>query len=372
MVESRCVRHRRIGIATIAAALLVSALAAMPVAAAPTSWRETPAPTVANTNVILGEVSCPAARLCVALTNTADLAERWNGARWKTMPGPRRSSDVSCPTPTMCVAVGGSANRPIADMWDGENWTASAPRKPGGSALLHGVACVSTTWCMATGSAHGTGFFERFDGTKWTLVAMPILPKVYTAGFSDVSCASDSSCVAVGSMRKCRRCGALAIAATWDGAGWTLTHAPASPGPSSSALSHVSCGAADRCLAIGFSQDESFDYPVVERWNGARWRLEPSPLPPDAAGSHTENVACARKFDCVVVGSWYGPDDGPPLFGEMIATFDGSAWSYPTIPTLTRGDLFGVDCFDARHCAAVGQDFSSSFYRPLAFVGTSP
>jgi hypothetical protein len=66
-----------------------------------------------------------------------------------------------------------------------------------------------------------------------------------------------------------------------------------------------------------------------------------------------------------------GPD-GTSTFGQLIASWNGTAWSYPDVEVHRQGTLHAVDCVDPKQCVAVGEDFGKSFYRPLAFVGTSP
>jgi hypothetical protein len=176
----------------------------------------------------------------------------------------------------------------------------------------------------------------------------------------------------VGVTFSCRTCHtSTARAEIWDGEQWTETRKPSNPGPKYNDLLHVSCGAPDRCVAVGRQSDADSDSPLLEQWKGRRWTLVPEPVPPGAAGSEVDEVSCARGLDCVAVGRFYSTSTSG-AFGQLIASWNGTAWSYPSVEVHPRGDLHGVDCFDGRHCVAVGQDFAASFYRPLAFAGTSP
>jgi hypothetical protein len=363
-------RHGRFLVTSGLAALLSIAVLGAPAAATPTSWRFTRTPTIAHRSVGMTSVSCATARSCLSLTYDGDMgALQWDGRRWSATAPPRFSADLSCATATMCAAVGGLGNRPSVDTWDGTTWTPNTIKGPGGFSALSGVSCVSATWCMAVGDSTGPALAERFDGSKWEIVDTPT--SVRGQALWDVSCTSETSCVAVGVNVGCRSCNTATVRAeTWDGEQWTVTRNVANPGPKTSVLTRVSCGGPDRCLAIGHRSDEDTYYPLVEQFNGRRWTVVPTPLPPGGLASDVDDVSCGHSVGCVAVGWWVGPSGR----SQMLATWDGTAWSYPSLEVHPQGELKAVDCSDARHCVAVGldRDAGSSFDRPLALVGKTP
>ncbi|HEX4490891.1 MAG TPA: hypothetical protein VH914_06765 [Acidimicrobiia bacterium] len=347
------------------AVLLAFATLGGTASAAPASWTFSRTP---HATPGLTQVSCPAARSCLALTEgDPEHVLQWNGRRWTVQStSPRFAGSLDCPTTTMCVAVGLAGDRASADTWNGAEWTPSTVPGPGGYSELDGVSCVSATWCMAAGRGSRDAFFERFDGSKWTLVAAPM--SLHGNAMYDVSCTSETHCVAVGVTFSCRTCHmATTRAETWDGEQWTATHAPPNLPGGANVLLHVSCGAPDRCLAVGQHDEGASNDPLVEQWNGHRWKLLTDPVPPGAMGSHVDDVSCAHGVNCVAVGTWYGPN-GSGTFGQLIAAWNGTVWSYPDVEVHPSGWLHGVDCFDVRHCVAVGTDDRPND-RPLAFVG---
>jgi hypothetical protein len=135
-----------------------------------TSWarQATPVPTGAA-NLVLGSISCTAARSCEAAgsyENTSTsvmLAEQWDGTAWRIQhpPSPKASTSTAltgvwCTSPSFCAAVGraDTAPGPLALVWDGSSWklrsTASLPSPAGGG--FNGVSCSSSHICMAVGS----------------------------------------------------------------------------------------------------------------------------------------------------------------------------------------------------------------------------
>jgi hypothetical protein len=68
-----------------------------------------------------------------------------------------------------------------------------------------------------------------------------------------------------------------------SGGGWLA----AAPG----GFTSVSCASASRCVAVGGSGD-------VVRWNGARWS---APVPLDRDGGGLTGVSCPRSGPCTAV-----------------------------------------------------------------------
>jgi hypothetical protein len=106
--------------------------------------------------------------------------------------------------------------------------------------------------------------------------------------------------------------------------------------------------------------------PLVQRWDGRRWAIVASPLPPgaDVTGG-LRDVSCTSPTFCVAVGT-----SGSLMSTDtstMAQHWDGQSWSIDE--TLNAGDsaaLAAVSCSsDTTVCMAVGGYRVASVYRTL-------
>jgi hypothetical protein len=260
-----------------------------------TSWttQTTPNPSGAGYNQ-LNSVSCTSATACTAVGyyyNTSGiyfpLAERWNGTTWTihTTPKPTGSTEpelegVSCTSATACTAVGGYENssgayRTLAEQWNGTTWTTHATTNPGPeSDYLYGASCTSASACAAVGyqqlsSGRLVTLAERWNGTSWTTQTTPNPSGPDTNVFSGVSCATASTCTAVGYYDKSNAEPTAPFAEGWNGTSWTVQTTPSPTGTDDSPLNSASCTAASTCTAVGEYQDSSGTYlTLAERESG--------------------------------------------------------------------------------------------------------
>src|SRR5262249_48246950 len=205
-----------VGLATAAAIILIDASAA-PASVDGQGWSITPSP---NPRVPTGQlfwVSCPTARLCMAVGTYVkasgigvNLAEQWNGTSWRILPTPNPSGialsgllGVACTSASACMAVGASttttgAARSVAERWNGTRWTSQAtPSPPRGGGSLTGVPCTSASAGGAVGASTAGTLAEGWNGTRWTIQAPPNPPQGGDV-LSGVSCTSASACTATG------------------------------------------------------------------------------------------------------------------------------------------------------------------------------
>ena len=171
-------------------------------------------------------VSCQASSSCIAVgLYAAGLGDRllplvvsWNGSTWSFDDAPDPSngqgaqfSSVSC-TPSSCMAVGdyynGTNGVPMADWWNGTTWASVPPPAPSGAyeSNLDSGSCVSSTACMAVGYSYASSSGPQsaiayaWDGTAWTVETLPSGPNGDPYSLDGISCASITSCLAVGSV----------------------------------------------------------------------------------------------------------------------------------------------------------------------------
>jgi hypothetical protein len=117
----------------------------------------------------------------------------------------------------------------------------------------------------------------------------------------------------------------------------------------------VSCTAPRACTATGGSFGTAGPT-LAERWDGTRWRIQPTPSPANSGTSHREPelnaVSCASATACTASGA-YAPGGHPAYFLEA---WNGRSWRLVTVPHpagFGSGALNGISCALAR-CTAVG------------------
>jgi len=237
----------------------------------------------------LVSTSCGSPTSCMAVgtagfdtTGRQTLAARWDGTRWSIVPTPvrkgavvNRLNAVSCVAATNCFAVGVFTKRrpggPLIEHWDGKSWSiVASPSVP--DAGLGGISCLSATNCYAVGSTgadsthrENATLIEHWNGTNWSIVksANP-KPGAYFINLLGVSCAAANSCFAVGGFYTTRDRSALFL--HWNGGQWTLVH---STYRGSRDILGVACRSRTSCFAVG-------DRPLVSRWDGTQWALDPT------------------------------------------------------------------------------------------------
>jgi hypothetical protein len=237
----------------------------------------------------LAAVSCPNARMCMAVGG--GLTERWNGQRWTTEPFPRPAgaigdglSGVSCTSARKCTAVGsadisGIGSETLVERWNGKRWAIQpSPSEGTEGSPFAGVSCASATACTAVGIANedpSTGaentLAEHWDGTSWVIQpTLPPGPSDATTSLSGVSCTSRKACIAVG-----ENPAVGPMAWRWNGTQW-IRQTIGGTDP----LNGVSCSSRRRCTAVGYDLTTSGNtLTLAERWNGRRWRIEPTRSP---------------------------------------------------------------------------------------------
>jgi hypothetical protein len=219
------------------------------------------------------------------------------------------------------------------------------------------VSCASSTSCMAVGedsyseTEPASELIEAWNGTTWTIVPSPN-PGV-DRDLTAVSCSSPTSCVAVGYYFAGG--GSLTLVESWNGVAWTVAPSP-SPGdpqssPISSELNGVSCTSSTNCVAVGYIWGNLFTTEtLIESWNGRTWSVNPSPNS-GAASNALNGVSCVSTDDCVAVG-YIG--DPSASHQTLIESWNGSSWMVIPSPSPGSAVLGTVSCTGANYCVAVG------------------
>jgi len=178
-------------------------------------------------------------------------------------------------------------------------------------------------------------------------------------GADDVACPTTKTCVAVGSVRVGNTAASNTLVERWNGNRWAIEPSDNPTSLHRAELNNVSCPTATTCTAVGDKSDSSVSpllpYTLVERWNGTRWTIVPSPNPPSGDFASLTDVSCTSATSCVAVGGAFNP--GPSLWWTFVERWDGTSWSIMPSPNpagLSYANLTSVSCPTATSCTAVG------------------
>jgi hypothetical protein len=308
------------------------------------------------TDNVLSAVSCVSTTFCEAvgehgnaLNTQSNLAEVWNGTRWKVQATPSPQSPfgpvdndlegVSCVSASFCEAVGNGPNGMSAEVWNGTSW--KVQNRPGNGGIQgQFVSCPSVDFCM---SIDAFGRVDTWNGSLWST-------GTNLTGFSPVggvSCVSASFCEVVGGGPSGEN------AAVWNGSTWT---AQPTPGGAGEVLTAVSCLTPASCEAVGELVNQGNSLTLAEAWNGSAWTVQSTPNPSGIEASTLNSVSCTSASACTAVGYYHPPNLGP--FSTLAEVWDGTAWSLRSTPNRFNAGqnlLNGVSCGASHVCTAVGQ-----------------
>jgi large repetitive protein len=195
------------------------------------------------------------------------------------------------------------------------------------------------------------------------------------SSFDAVTCTSASSCVAVGQLGTAA--GGVALVDVESSGSWKYAKTPAPSGASAASpnnlLDAVSCASATSCVAVGYytssvGSSSTDQQALLEVQTSGGWSAIPAPIPAGASGSPQnafDSVSCFSVGNCVAVGTYL--DSG----GNQEALLDveaGGTWSNVKAPLPSDADtsnqdntLDAVACTSPVDCVAVG-----------SYVNTSP
>ncbi len=299
-------------------------------------------------------ICASALALCAAPTEAA-LAAGWSIQATPAPAGAKLSAlyGVSCPSPNACTAVGDYMNGSSADVTLAPSWSSTTGWAVEQSPVFAvGVSCASASTCIAVGTQT-----ERWDGVGWTTEPIQEPPTATYGGvLLGVSCASARVCTAVGSFEN-HRGRQVTLAERWNGAKWSLQPTPNPKGASSGFLKSVSCASPSTCTAVGTfdggaAELTSGSRPLVERWNGRRWAIERTPRPAGASIVELDGVSCATAATCTAVGTYLDRAGRAVTLAER---WNGRRWSIQRTPSRGQVDvLASVSCPSKTVCTAVG------------------
>ena len=349
-----------------------------------TTWRTQAAPSPPGAaSSSLNGVACTARSACTAVGATTSrsrtmvtLAEQWNGHIWRIQPTPSPAgggglNSVWCPSRSACTAVGGTANgSTLAERWNGTTWTIQPTPNPARAvqSFLLAVSCTSPSACIATGaylttasqSGPARSLAERWNGKKWTILPTPNPAGAVQSFLNGVSCTSPSACTAIGERHSAAGI-VHTLAERWNGATWRIQPTPNPPGVQFASLAGVSCTGPSACLAAGGSDQGT----LAERWNGATWRIQPTPNPPGGHNIILTSVACPASSACTAFGTY---ETGFGRHFTLAERWNGRTWRRQPIPGIVAFDITSpaVACPTLSACVAVASYTNNGPFVTLA------
>lgn len=332
------------------------------------AWTVVPTGGSAAARTSLYAVSCVSAVFCVAVGETHSyggevlgnqyvhgaeraLVEVWSGLAWTVQPNPGAGLSasglfgVSCTSSRFCIAIGEHGYHGLAEVWNGSSWRIqTTPTVAKYGTWPTGVSCVAADWCTAVGGyntdkrlqqAVWVPLAERWNGRRWS-VQHASAYGLYFPELSGVWCVSRSFCLASGTHYLNQQGTPSPFAERWNGRRWTAARAGL---PKYSSLNGVSCLSTVDCPAVGqfdpsvFAGPEPTE-PVVERWNGARWRrltIPKAPAPPSVNGYFDKldpslfGISCIPLMGCTAVGAQAEGNDSVTLAQSEMGTTSAAA-----------------------------------------------
>lgn len=226
---------------------------------------------------------------------------------------PLPARDLDCPTTTWCMAVD-SKNNSYTRSASGEWSNAVASGLPATTMYFVPVTCVSETWCM-TGNHNGK--VATWDGTAWTAI-----PDVPAYEVWDISCASQTFCVAAGALYDNVQDDTVPRLWKWDGSTWSAPYASSG----TRGWSRINCPAVNSCVMIGNPKAGKFDGNTVTV-------LADQPHPGNS-------LACTSTTNCFAGYSGYGTSQyNGTAFNAVNVTSGGTTLYIDPVGCSVAGDI---------------------------------
>jgi hypothetical protein len=141
----------------------------------------------------------------------------------------------------------------------------------------------------------------------------------------------------------------------WNGRQWARVHAAGVPGFPYVSLLGVAVRSATDAWAVGQAQSSGFSVrPVIEHWDGSKWRLLPNPAVPALTGLSSVTVAADGQA-WAVGDSFNNSPDG------LVLHWTGRTWVTSATPKTSTGvNLDSVTAVSSGNVWAVGTAFTGN------------
>ncbi len=212
--------------------------------------------------------------------------------------------------------------------------------------VLATVACLALVGLLASA--------EVAAASGWLIQRTPNPAGAIDGAFVCVSRTSKTVCTAVRFSTN-RANTTMPLVERWNGTAWAIQPTPNPAGAKGSGLGGVSCASTTVCTAVGFSTNRAnTTVPLVERWNGASWSIQRTRNPGGAKHSEFVGVSCASTNACTAVGFSTNRAYAPVTLAER---WNGTSWTIQPTPNPggAVSGLFDVSCASKTACTAVGR-----------------
>lgn len=228
-------------------------------------------------------------------------------------------------------------------------WSIVSSPNGNGNSGLSAVAAVSANAIWAVGNVGDplthtqTTLIEFWDGTQWQIASSPNPSLIHNTLYG-VSAVSANDVWAVGFDANSVGI-AQALIEHWNGSSWSVVTSP-NPGSGGNELFNVAAVSARDVWAVGFSVTSTGEQTaLIEHWNGAQWRVVPSPR--SNAVEVLSGVAAISANDVWAVGT---SNIGTQT---LIEHWNGKNWQI--VPgTDSGGELRGIAAVSGSDVWAVG------------------
>ena len=297
------------------------------------------------------------------------------GGPWSATPEPEvgqaTMGSVSCSVMYQCVAVGSNSGGAFALTLSNDSWSlASIPSPGAGPVQLTGISCAAD--CVAVGEFgppnSAQPIASTLHGGTWSTVVLPLPDNGSgaTGVLSGVSCSSGGPCTAVGTMRGATRSvyPDSGLAETLSNGSWQAS-AVILPGGPPVSLAGISCATTSSCTAVGAASgpNAALNSGVVGLLNSGIWDVTSVPNVTSLSA-----VSCPMANSCTMAGT-AAPGSSSPA-QAVIGTFDDGMWQHASTVPAVRGNpsepptvvsLDSISCWDPDRCVAGGQQDTAGF-----------
>ncbi len=306
---------------------------------------------------VFEDIDCVAPDECIAVGKTLQsqsVAAEWDGYEWEYVPTPYAGlegwqsslTSVSCPEPEECIAVGDllephEYSRPYVLQWNGEEWHESEEELPYFTEAPRSISCASPTSCMAVGSENEQPYSMYWNGSSWSTPSVPGAENPFDgAELLGVSCSIEE-------------------------------------------VENKEKEPEEICVAAGWfhpETEENFETEIgrfqtfVEVWDGSEWSIDTSLTPPGVE-SWLSDIDCPNHSSCMAVG--YSTENLEyEDYRPLALHWDGAEWAEGSPPLFQitgeseieikaeeieeeegEGEAVGVSCATATSCVAVGTSY---------------
>jgi hypothetical protein len=138
----------------------------------------------------------------------------------------------------------------------------------------------------------------------------------------------------------------------WNGRRWRVQSSPATPASSLSQLNSVTATSRSNAWAVGEYQSNGHTIPLVEHWNGRKWRKQGS-ADPGPQGADLLGVTALSATSAWIAGTALGAS--PAVSRSLIEHWNGHSWRVqPAISPGNQNILFGISALSRTRAWAAG------------------